>query len=222
MWFLSVNWNFPSFERAGSGHVFYISWSGLKKKKKNESPRLWEPCNSHGLDRVQSQEQPLMNHILLKKWQLPWLDLLKVFLSSCFNNAFGLNGHLTNVQEHCSLPDIFKFQVRISGSLPWKVGCWTLGPFPLGCASFYIIAKLTTRQPPGRVGQGFSGSLWNWKPLLPLIISAPQKWIVKWFHKFVQRDEQRTFERVFSLWLQTEFLFLSSVSTTPAILACAV
>lgn len=126
------------------------------------------------------------------------------------------------VQEHCSLPDIFKFQVRISGSLPWKVGCWTLGPFPLGCASFYIIAKLTTRHPPGRVGQGFCESLWNWKPLLPLIISAPQKWIVKWFHKFVQRDEQWTFERVFSLWLQTEFLFLSSVSTTPAILACAV
>lgn len=125
------------------------------------------------------------------------------------------------VQEHFSLPDIFKFQVRISGSLPWEVDWLTLGPFPLSCASFYTIVKLTTRQPPGHVGQGFCESLWNWKPLLPLIISATKKWIVKWFHKFVQRDEW-TFERVFSVWLQAEFLFLSSANTTPATLACAV
>ena len=59
------------------------------------------------------------------------------------------------VQEHFSLLDIFKFQVRISGSLPWEVDWLTLGPFPLSCASFCTIVKLTTRQPPGRVGQGF-------------------------------------------------------------------
>lgn len=167
--------------------MFFTLVEVTLKKEKNESPRLWEPCSSHGLNGVQSQEQPLMNHVLLKI-ELPWLDLLKSLFLWVVALIMPLDSVATwqVVQEHCSLPDIFKFKLQYQGVLPWKVDWLTLGPFPLGCASFYIIGRSSQQVTSGRVGQRFYESLWNWSLYCLWLYFSPPKWIVKWFHKFVQ------------------------------------
>lgn len=67
----------------------------VKKKNRNQSARLQEPWNCHGLDRVQRQAQTLKDLLLLKKTAGLTLSS-QVFFFSWFKNAFGLNSQQTS------------------------------------------------------------------------------------------------------------------------------